>query len=64
MMPYESEFTQFMREMKKQHPAWAEQQRVGRALLWDKRVDFDELKRFSEASLTPHACRYDLQRLE
>ena len=62
-MPYESEFTVFMREMKQRHPEWSGQQRSGRALLWGKRVDFEELLRFDEASVSPQARRYDLNRM-
>ncbi|SDH40369.1 DUF3460 family protein [Propionivibrio dicarboxylicus] len=60
--PYESEFTLFLRDMKSRHPEWSEQQRAGRALLWEKNVDFDELRRFAEASVPPSPCRYDIRR--
>ena len=33
---YESEFTQFIASLKADNPAIEEQQRAGRALLWDK----------------------------
>ena len=33
---YESEITQFIADLKKNNPALEEQQRAGRALLWDK----------------------------
>ena len=33
---YESEFTQFITALKTENPAIEEQQRAGRALLWDK----------------------------
>lgn len=33
---YESEFTLFLKELKKQKPDLEEKQRQGRALLWDK----------------------------
>jgi len=36
---YESETTQFLKQLKQQKPALEEQQRAGRALLWDKKVD-------------------------
>ena len=49
---YESEFTLFMREMMARHPEWPGQQRAGRALLWDKKVDFDELRRFAQSRVT------------
>ena len=63
-MPYESEFTLFMRDMKRQHPEWAGQQRSGRALLWNKRVDFGELQRFAESSGVPDVCNYDATKIK
>lgn len=36
---YESETTQFLKQLKQQKPELEEQQRAGRALLWDKKVD-------------------------
>jgi hypothetical protein len=33
---YESEFTQFLKQLKQQKPDLEEKQRQGRALLWDK----------------------------
>ena len=44
-MPYESEYTVFLRDQLKQHPEWAEDQLVGRALLWDTKIDLDEQAR-------------------
>ena len=61
MSHYESEFTVFMREMMAKHPEWAEAQRAGRALLWDKKVDFGELRRFAQVSVSPKPCQYDME---
>lgn len=36
---YESDATQFILQLKKDHPQLDAQQRAGRALLWDKPVD-------------------------
>ena len=36
---YESDITQFIKELKAQNPALEESQRQGRSLLWDKMVD-------------------------
>ena len=41
MAIYESEHTLFMREMMAKHPEWEEDQLVGRAIFWDKKVDQD-----------------------
>ncbi|MFJ3047083.1 DUF3460 family protein [Herbaspirillum chlorophenolicum] len=43
---YVSEITQFIEELKTKNPALEEQQRAGRALLWDKEpVDLDKTAR-------------------
>ena len=38
---YESDHTKWMREMMAKNPEWAEDQRVGRAIWWDKQLDQD-----------------------
>lgn len=38
---YQSDATRFLNDLKKQHPELDEQQRTGRALLWDKQIDAD-----------------------
>jgi len=43
---YESEATKFIAELKQKNPNLEEQQRAGRALLWDKApVDLDKTAR-------------------
>ena len=43
---YQSEITQFLNQLKEQKPELEEQQRKGRALLWDKQpLDLDERER-------------------
>ena len=43
---YQSEITQFLNQLKEQKPDLEEQQRKGRALLWDKQpLDLDERER-------------------
>jgi hypothetical protein len=37
--PYKSDITNFIDELKAKKPDLEEQQRAGRALLWDKRID-------------------------
>ena len=37
--PYQSEVTQFIEQLKTQRPSLEEEQRSGRALLWDRPVD-------------------------
>ena len=37
--PYKSDVTAFIEELKAKTPSLEEEQRAGRALLWDKRID-------------------------
>lgn len=39
MVKYVSEFDQWLRKYKQEHPETEQQQREGRARLWDKRAD-------------------------
>jgi hypothetical protein len=59
-MPYESEYTIFMRDMLKQHPEWAEDQLVGRALLWDKKIDATEQQKLRESREPNRPYPYDV----
>ena len=60
MAIYESEHTKFMREMLAKHPEWAEDQLVGRALLWDRKVDLAEQKNLRESSEPNRSYPYDV----
>lgn len=43
---YQSDITQFINQLKSQKPTLEDEQRRGRALLWDKQpVDLDERER-------------------
>lgn len=56
---YESEFTRFIQELKKKNPALEEEQRAGRALLWDKpSIDLDSQQRTKESSVEQQAYVY------
>jgi hypothetical protein len=44
MALYESEHTKFMREALAKNPEWIDDQRVGRAIWWDKKTDLAEQK--------------------
>ena len=48
---YESEFTKFMRELKKQRPDLEAEQRKSRAIWWDHEQDLDTQKRALESSV-------------
>ena len=43
---YRSEVTEFIDGLKKSHPELEQQQRDGRALLWDKNLDRDQQAEF------------------
>ena len=49
---YESEITKFLNQLKKDRPQLVEEQRKGRALLWDKPQDLDTSER-NQASRIP-----------
>ena len=49
---YESDITQFLNQLKKDRPQLEEEQRKGRALLWDKPQDL-ETTQANEASRIP-----------
>jgi hypothetical protein len=56
---YESEITQFIKELKQKNPDLEEQQRAGRALLWDKpAIDLDAQQRARESRVTQQAYVY------
>jgi hypothetical protein len=46
---YESDLTKFMRDLFRRKPHLPEAQREARAIWWDKKVDFSELKRMQES---------------
>jgi hypothetical protein len=49
-----------MREMMKQHPEWAEDQLVGRSLLWDRKIDLAEQKALKDAKDKNRPYPYDV----
>ncbi len=56
---YESEITQFIKDLKKKNPELEQQQRDGRALLWDKApLDLDTQDRAAESRINQQAYVY------
>ena len=41
---YVSEITQFINQLKEKNPGLEHKQQEGRKLLWDKKVDFEDLQ--------------------
>jgi hypothetical protein len=59
---YESEISQFIKQLKQQNPQLEESQRAGRALLWDKApIDLDQQKRAKESRINQRAYVYQTQ---
>lgn len=46
---YESDLTKFMRELFEKQPHLADEQKQARSIWWDKKVDFDDLRRTRES---------------
>jgi hypothetical protein len=55
---YISDFTKFLQQLKEGNPDLDRQQREGRAIWWDKNVDPELYKRFSESTLPQPAYVY------
>jgi hypothetical protein len=47
--PYKSDINNFLDELKAKNPKLVEDQRTGRALLWDKKLDREQLAEWAEA---------------
>jgi hypothetical protein len=47
--PYKSDVTSFIEKLKADRPTLEEEQRAGRALLWDKRIDREAQDEWREA---------------
>lgn len=60
MALYESEHTLFMREMLAKNPHWAEEQRAGRAIYWDRKADPKEQKAIAESREAHRSYPYDV----
>jgi hypothetical protein len=60
-MTYESEITQFIKQLKAQNPELERKQREGRAIWWDKNLDRDELKRQQQARVPQPGYVYQTQ---
>ena len=55
---YESDHTKFMRELLTKKPELASEQRKGRAIWWDKKLDADEQKGFQDGRVAQSAYVY------
>lgn len=57
---YESDHTKWMREMMAKNPEWANDQKAGRAIWWDKPVDLDQQARYRQAEEANKSYPYDV----
>lgn len=55
---YESDLTRFMRELRQQKPHITVEQQRGRALLWDRQLDLEELRQKETARVAQQAYVY------
>jgi hypothetical protein len=49
--PYQSDATQFIDELKVKRPTLEAEQRAGRGLLWDKKLDREAIADYAEAKV-------------
>ena len=59
---YTSDVTSFIQELKANKPTLEAEQRQGRALLWDKRVDRDAQAEYSDARVPQQPYVYQTER--
>ncbi len=56
--PYESDLTRMIRELLRDKPHIVQEQKKGRALWWDKKLEPEEQKRARESSVQQQAYVY------
>ena len=59
--PYKSDVTSFIEDMKAKKPTLEDEQRAGRALLWDKRVDLGAQTEDEASRVAQQAYVYQTQ---
>ncbi len=58
---YESEITQFLKDLRQQRPHLEASQKSGRALLWDKAIDLDQVEEFEAATVAQKPYVYQTE---
>lgn len=56
--PYKSDVTQFIEDMKSRRPSLEQEQRAGRALLWDRDLDRDAQAEYKAARVAQQPYVY------
>lgn len=64
MAQYESDITQFIKQLKAKNPDLERKQREGRAIWWDKNLDREELKRQQAARVAQQGYVYQTKSKE
>lgn len=59
---YTSDVTSFIQQLKAERPTLEAEQRQGRALLWDKRIDRDAQADYSDARVPQQPYVYQTER--
>jgi hypothetical protein len=60
--PYRSDVTQFIDQLKAQRPTLEDEQRRGRALLWDRPIDLDAQAEWRQARVPQQPYVYQTDR--
>lgn len=56
--PYESDITRMIRDLLRDKPHIVQEQKKGRALWWDRKLDLEDQKRTRESSVKQQAYVY------
>lgn len=59
--PYKSDVTNFIEELKAKKPSLEDEQRAGRALLWDRALDRSALAEWKDAKVPQQPYVYQTQ---
>lgn len=57
---YVSDHTKWMNELLEKNPDWVADQKVGRALWWDKKQDVESTARIAESTVAHKSYPYDV----
>lgn len=57
---YVSDHTKWINEQMAKNPAWAEDQKAGRALWWDKKQDVETTSRNADSKVSQKPYPYDV----
>lgn len=60
--PYKSDVTRLIDELKAKRPSLEEEQRYGRSLLWDRRIDRDAQAEYKDARIPQQPYVYQTKR--